>query len=186
MDGHQTGFPHHTDAPLGAFLRDERFSQQWQYPHFVSDTFHSPPSGATGEEAPVHHRRPVPHLRPTAHCGSHGPTFPTNSTLVDFDIPPYHPLPRHEMPGKFQDSRLAVTASCSTSHSTTFLDDPYHSSQHSSSSHDSQHGSMSVYPIGFGDEAIVTPSVCSPILSPHNCSSCQSRSCLITSGSDPP
>ena len=171
MDVHQTGFPHHTDAPLGAFLRDERGSQRWQYPHFVSDTFHSPPSGATGEEVPVDHRRPVPHLRPTAYFGSHGPIFPTNSTVVDFDIPPYHPSPRHEMPADFQDSRLTVTQSCSTLHSTAFLDDPYHPSQHSSRSHGSQHGSVPVSPIGFGDEAIATPSVCSPILSPHDCSS---------------
>ena len=179
MDVHQTGLPHHTDAPVVAFLRDERGSQRWQYPHFVFDTFHSPPSGAAGEEVPLHHRRPVPHLRPPAYSGSHGPTLPTNTALVDFDIPPYHPLPRHEMLGKFQDSRLTVTKSCSTLHSTTFLDDPYHSSQHNSN------GSVPVHPIGFRDEAIATPSVCSPILSPHDCSSCQCRSCLITSETDP-
>jgi len=182
MDGHQTGFPHHTaDAPLGAFLRDER----WQYPHFVSDTVHSPPCGATGDEVPVHDQGPVPHLHPTAYFGSHGPTFPINSTVVDFDIPPYHLLPRREMPGNFQDPRLTATQSCSPLQSTTFLDDPYHSSQHSSSSHGSQHGAQ-VYPIGFPDEAIASSSVCSPILSPHDFNSCQCRSCLITSAPDPP
>jgi len=186
MDGHQTGFPHHTDAPIGAYLRAEQGGQRWQYPYFVSDTVHFPPSGATGEEVPVHHREPDPHLRPTAYFGSHGPTFPLNPTVVDFNIPPYHPSPQHEMPRKFQNSRLTVTQSCSTLHSTAFLNDPYHTLQHSSSSHGSQHGSAPVYPIGFEDEAIAIPPVRSAILSPHDCSSCQCRSCLITSESDPP
>ena len=186
MDGHQTGFPHHTDAPIGAFLRDEQDDQRWQYPYFVSDTVHSPPDGAAGEEVPVHHQGPDPHLPPTAYFGSHGPTFPINSTVVDFNSPPYHLPPRHEMPGKFQDSRLTVTQFCLMLHSTEFLDDPYLTLQHSSSSRGSQHGSVPVYPIGFEDEAVATPRVSSPILSPHDCSSCQSRSCLITSESDPP
>jgi hypothetical protein len=186
MDGHQTGFPHYTDAPIGASLRDEQGGQRWQYPYYVSDTVHPPQSGATGEEVPVHHQGPDPYLRPTAYFGNHGPTYPINSTVVDFNIPPYHPFPPHEMPGKFQDTRLTMTQSSSTLHSTAFPYDPYHTLQHSSSSHGSQPGSVPVYPIGFEDEAIATPTVCSPILSPHDCSSCQCRSCLITSESDPP
>lgn len=122
MDGHQTGFPHHADAPIGAFFRHEQDGQRWQHPDFVSDTVHSPPSGAT------------------AYFGSHGPTFPINSTVVDFNTPPYHPpLSRHEMPA--------------------FFDDPYLTSEDSSSSRGSQHGSVPVYPIGFEDEAIATPQI---------------------------
>ncbi|KIJ98022.1 hypothetical protein K443DRAFT_104665 [Laccaria amethystina LaAM-08-1] len=63
------------------------------------------------------------------------------------------------MPGKFQDTRLTMTQSSSTLHSTAFPYDPYHTLQHSSSSHGSQPGSVPVYPIGFEDEAIATPTI---------------------------